>query len=49
MPDGKAALIVSTENRVPQENLMAIVDVMEKATLPLSENVIDNLLLSLNR
>jgi hypothetical protein len=48
IPDGKAALIVSTENRIPQENLMAIVDVMEKATLPLSEDVIDNLLASLN-
>jgi len=48
IPDGRAALIVSTENRVPEENLMAIVDVMEKATLPLSENLFDNLLASLN-
>lgn len=47
IPDGKAALIVSTENRIPQESLIAIVDVMEKTTLPLSENLIHDLLTSL--
>lgn len=43
IPGERAALIVSTENRVPEESLMAMMDVMEKATLPLSEEMIGNL------
>lgn len=39
----RAVVIVSTENRVPEESLMAMVDVMEEATLPLSKEVIGNL------
>jgi hypothetical protein len=46
IPGKRAALIVSTENRVPEETLMAMVDVMEKATLPLSEETIRNLRIS---
>lgn len=44
----RAALIVSTENRVPEENLLAMVDVMEKAILPLSTEVIGDLYASLS-
>ncbi|MGQ9640480.1 MAG: hypothetical protein ACUVUB_08615 [Candidatus Bathyarchaeia archaeon] len=40
MPGDRVMLIVSTENRVPDENLMAMVEVMEKATLPLTEDTI---------
>ena len=43
IPGENAALIVSTENRVPDESLMAMVDVMEKTTLPLSKESIRNL------
>jgi hypothetical protein len=46
IPGERAALIVSTENRVPEESLMAMVDVMEKATLPLSEEMIRKLRVS---
>lgn len=42
----RAALIVSTENHVPEENMLAIADVMEKAFLPLSTEVIDNIRVS---
>jgi hypothetical protein len=48
IPGDRAALIVSTENRVPEESLMALVDVMENATLPLSKEVIRDLYASLN-
>ena len=43
IPGERAALIVSTENRVPGESLMAMLEVMEQATLPLSEETIRNL------
>ena len=42
IPGVRVALIVSTENRVPEENLMAMVEVMEEATLPLSTAKIAN-------
>jgi hypothetical protein len=43
IPGERVALIISTENRVPEENMMAIVDVMEKAALPLSKETIEHL------
>jgi hypothetical protein len=43
IPGERVALIVSTENRVPEESLLAMTDVMEKATLPLSKESILNL------
>jgi len=39
----RVALIVSTENRVPEESMMAIVEVMERATLPLSRGTIESI------
>jgi len=43
IPGDREVLIVSTENRVPDQSLLAMVEVMEEATLPLSEEVIRNL------
>jgi hypothetical protein len=43
IPGERVALIVSTENRVSEENMMAMGDVMEKATLPLSRETIENI------
>ena len=47
IPGDRVALIVSTENRVPEESLMAMVDVMENATLPLSNELIGRLFASI--
>jgi hypothetical protein len=40
IPGERTMLFASTENRVPEENIMAMSEVMEKATLPLSKEVI---------
>jgi hypothetical protein len=36
-------LFASTENRVPEENIMVMAEVMEKATLPLSKEIIERI------
>lgn len=36
-------VIASTENFVPEENIIAMAEVMEKATLPLNKNVIEDI------
>jgi len=46
-PGERVALIVSTENRVPEENMMAILEIMERATLPLSREMIEEMRTSL--
>jgi hypothetical protein len=43
MHNERAAVIVSTENRVPEENMLAMAEVMEKASLPLSNEVLNNI------
>lgn len=43
IPGEKTMLFASTENRVPEENIMAMAEVMEKATLPLSKEVIEKI------
>jgi hypothetical protein len=39
-PGGRLMLIASTENYIPEENLMVMIDIMEKATLPLTEKAV---------
>ena len=43
IPGERVMLIASTENYVPEENIIAMAEVMEKATLPLSKEVIEKL------
>jgi hypothetical protein len=43
IPGERVAIVASTENRVPEENLEAMVEVMQQATLPLSKETIDKL------
>ncbi|MEM2841011.1 MAG: hypothetical protein QXN62_05580 [Candidatus Bathyarchaeia archaeon] len=43
IPGERITLIVSTENRVPTENMMAMVEVMEKAELPLTKETIEDM------
>jgi hypothetical protein len=48
IPGERVALIVSTENRVPEQSLMAMIDIMESATLPLSNERIGKLYASVD-
>ncbi len=41
IPGERIMLIASTENFVPEDNIIAMAEVMEKATLPLTEDVIE--------
>jgi hypothetical protein len=43
IPGERVMLFASTEDRIPDENLMAMMEIMEKATLPLSKEVIKNI------
>jgi len=43
IPGERAIVIASTENRVPEENLIAMTDVMERATLPLSRESVEKI------
>ncbi len=43
IPGERLMLFVSTEDRIPDENLIAMAEVMEKATLPLSKEVIEKI------
>jgi hypothetical protein len=43
IPGERITLIVSTENRVPAENMMAMVEIMEKAKLPLTKEAIEEM------
>ena len=43
IPGDRLILAASTEIRVPEECLKAVADVMEKATLPLSKEKINNI------
>lgn len=43
IPGERTMLFASTENRVPEENIMAMAEVMEKATLPLSKEIIEKI------
>jgi len=43
IPGERVMLVLSTEQRVPDDSMMAMVEVMEKATLPLSNRVIEDI------
>ena len=47
IPGDRTMIIASTENFVPEENVVAMAEVMKKTTLPLTEEAIEKMLVNL--
>jgi hypothetical protein len=43
IPSERIMLVASTENFVPEENVIAMAEVMEQASLPLSKHTIERM------